>query len=136
MAKPTTKPTAEPGAVVGAQLGRPPVPCDVTPEVWDRCRRDLHVKLARVITHGHETGDVGRISQLVADIRAMDLIEPTRRPPAPEPERVLSPEEQRIAAEQREQQEAAADPVKMRAYADKIARREAIEAEREDGGRA
>lgn len=126
-----TEATANVGGVsVTATSAPKPVQLDCTPAEWDRCHRDLHRKLKLALTTCHETGDVGVISKLVADIRALDLIEATRVPPAPAPVPVLSPEQQRLAAERKEQQDAADDPVKMQAYNAKIARKEAIDAAR------
>lgn len=107
-----------------------PVQLDVTPAQWDRCHKDLHRKLKMAMIEGPNTGDVGSISKLVADIRAMELVEPTSVPAAPEPEKVLTPEEQRIADEVRERQDAAADPVKMQEFNRKVAKKEAIDAAR------
>jgi hypothetical protein len=107
---------------------RPLVSIDVTQNTWDRCHRDLHKKLAHAITECPNGGEVGIISKLVADLRALELIEPARPIPAPAPERKLSPEEARLSAIRKEQAEAAADPVKMQAFNRKVAEREKIEA--------
>jgi hypothetical protein len=136
------KPAAAPEApVTGAALGRPPVQCDVTPETWERCRRDLHRKLAQAITHAPDTGDAGRISKLVADIRALDLIEPTRATvpqsagkTLPDGTPVTTPEHQRQLAEIEERRAAASSDTAMQAFNAKVARKEAVAAAREESG--
>jgi hypothetical protein len=116
------KTTAATQPNVGAlQLGPRPVQCDVTPETWERCRRDLHVKLARAIQASPELGDVGIISKIVADIRALDLVEPIRVPAPVEP---VKPDAPDVA----ERKAAASDPALMQAFNEKVARKESLDA--------
>lgn len=140
MAKPA-KPAAEPEAPQISGTSRPPVQCDVTPATWERCRKDLHVKLVRAVTNSHESGDTGRISQIVADIRALDLVEPVKGDALkstgqtlPDGTPVTTPEHRRQLAEIEERKAAASDPEKMRAFNAKITAKETIFAQKEETG--
>lgn len=98
---------------------------DITERDWERCVASLRRKLRMAILDCEQTGDVGLISRLAADLRAMDFISPSRPLPAPETPPPLP-------ADVKEKREAAEDPVKMRAYNAKIARKEAVDAARGD----
>jgi hypothetical protein len=125
MAKPDVKPQSAASPNTEAPR-RKPIQLDIEPGVWERCHKDLLRKLQQVVQTGHESGDVGIISQIVADLKALDLIEPTRVPRAPEPAPVDPPE---IAA----RKAAASDDAKMQAFSDHVRRKESIDAERSEG---
>jgi len=103
-----------------------PVQVEVTEAQIARCRRSLLQKLARAIVNNPEEGDVGVISKCVADLRAIDLIEPLRAPVVEESAEPDSPDvvERKAAAE---------NDAAMQAYNAKVARKESIDADRAEG---
>ncbi len=100
-----------------------PLHVKVTEQQLARAKTALESRLVMHIANAADMGDVGLISKTVADLRALDLVEPCRPAVAPGTVRPVS-------AAVAEQRAAADDVVKMQAYAAKVARREAVEAER------
>jgi hypothetical protein len=122
------KPAA--AAILKAAVSKP-VTALVSAEDIERCEKALTAKLGRAIINCQHDGELGHISQLVADLRALDMVAPGKVPVAPPaPPKEMTSEERRIALETKERQDAASDPVKMQAYNAKVARRESMEAGR------
>jgi hypothetical protein len=95
----------------------------VTAAQLERCRRALDQKLARAIVNCPDDGDVGIISKAVADLRALDLIEPQRPNVPVDPAKPDDPDTA-------ERKAAASDDAAMQRYNAKVARKESIDAER------
>jgi hypothetical protein len=101
-----------------------PIPLDITTDAWARALDDLRGRLVRAITNARDGSvEAGRISRLVADIRALDLVEPMRVPAPVEP---VQPDPPDVA----ERKAAASDRAAMQVLNAKVARKESIDAAR------
>jgi len=95
-----------------------PITLPVRQAELDNAKRHLSGRLVLAINASGDTGDVGVISQLVADIRALDFVGPLIETPA-NVKPAIAPEVTKDA-----------DTARVRAQSERIAKQERQEAER------
>ena len=119
MSAKTAKPAATPPARGGTLV-------DVTPQEVAGARDAIRARLRQAVINFKHSGEIGRISGLMSDLRALDFIDPAK---GELPQEDQTP----VDAKTAELHKAASDDAAMQELNRKVVKRERLETLKEEG---